>query len=450
MKQFPGILKTHKTSNKEGLIIYHHELTPSDAKHIANFDKESVKQVASYLRSLILSTNATDLPDPLTTQALGDGQGGIPTELRDFFNVLYTGSANQPETERNQRLVQSVSDDVVFAVTRGRTKPGKHLCIGLGIKSLTGRRQIIDILNRFGHSINDHTVEAIETQVATDISDRHQALPDGMSQDDDLSTCLAWNNYDENTETLSGAGTLHDTVGICYQTIPGNEGTVDEPEHTTESTEPVLGPKRHTARRSFLRKEVSLEPYRKKPKISVFQYQVRSIPRPPHMSTIEYRDLFWMMNVALNEKTPMWTGWNSLVMEDPLPRQQIGYMENINLPPTRLDVVAETLKQTQRVAMECNQPYIVVTYDLAIAKPALQIQATESPLYDNIFICFGAFHVVMAYFGGLGYLLDGSGGPEILTETEVLAAGSLNGFLPGKHYNRYSTYVKVFLSLLLL
>ena len=161
MKQFPGILKTHKTSNKEGLIIYHHELTPSDAKHIANFDKESVKQVASYLRSLILSTNATDLPDPLTTQAL----------LRDFCNVLYTGSANQPETERNQRLVQSVSDDVIFAVTRGRTKPGKHLCIGLGIKSLTGRRQIIDILNRFGHSINYYTVEAIETQVATDISD---------------------------------------------------------------------------------------------------------------------------------------------------------------------------------------------------------------------------------------------------------------------------------------
>ena len=148
---------------------------------------------------MILSTNATDLPDPLTTHALGDGQGGIPTELRDFFNVLYTGSANKPETERNQRLVQSVSDDVVFAVTRGITKPGKHLCIGLGIKSLTGRRQIIDILNRFGHSINYHTVEAIETQVATDISDRHQALPDGTSQDDDLSTCLAWDNYDENT-----------------------------------------------------------------------------------------------------------------------------------------------------------------------------------------------------------------------------------------------------------
>ncbi len=132
-------------------------------------------------------------------------------------------------------------------------------------------------------------------------------------------------------ETLSGAGALHDTVGICYQTIPETEGTTDEPEHTTKL---VLGPKRHTARRAHHLKEVSLEPYRKKPKISVFQYQVRSIPRPPHMSTIEYRDLFWMMNVSFNEKIPMWTGWNSLVTEDPLPRQQIGYLENISLPPT--------------------------------------------------------------------------------------------------------------------
>jgi hypothetical protein len=34
------------------------------------------------------------------------------------------------------------------------------------------------------------------------------------------------------------------------------------------------------------------------------------------------------------------------------------------------------------------------------------------------------------------YLLDGSGGPELLVEQDVLASGSLSGFLLGKHYNR--------------
>ena len=66
----------------------------------------------------------------------------------------------------------------------------------------------------------------------------------------------------------------------------------------------------------------------------------------------------------------------------------------------------------------------------------MQIQLAEAPLFDNVFICFGAFHIMLAYFASLGYLLDGSGGPDILTESEVLAAGSLNGFMSGKHYNR--------------
>ena len=171
--------------------------------------------------------------------------------------------------------------------------------------------------------------------------------------------------------------------------------------------------------------------------MSVFKYQVKKSQIPPYMSTIEYRDLFWMMNIALCDSTPMWAGWNSLVTEDTLPRHTIGYMENLNLPPTRLDVVAETLKQSQQVAKECGDEYVVVHYDLAVAKPAMQIQSAESPVYDNVFICFGPFHILLAYFGGLGYILDGSGGPELLTETGVLAAGSLNGFLKGKHYNRY-------------
>jgi hypothetical protein len=96
-------------------------------------------------------------------------------------------------------------------------------------------------------------------------------------------------------------------------------------------------------------------------------------------------------------------------------------MENINLPPTRLDVVAQTLKQFQRVAMECQQQYVVVSYDLAVAKLAMQVQCTEAPIYDNVFICFGQFYILMTYFACLGHIVDGSGGPDILTETEVLA-----------------------------
>jgi len=167
-----------------------------------------------------------------------------------------------------------------------------------------------------------------------------------------------------------------------------------------------------------------------------FNYSLTAVIEPTHLQIVKCRDLFWIMNLATNSEVPMCEGWNALITPDPLPKQSIGYMENINFPPTRLDVVAETLKQSQRVASECEQQYVVVHYDLAVAKLAMQIQSTEAPLYDNVFICFGPFHILLAYFACLGHIIDGYGGPNILTETVVLAPGSLDGFLSGKHYNR--------------
>ena len=65
----------------------------------------------------------------------------------------------------------------------------------------------------------------------------------------------------------------------------------------------------------------------------------------------------------------------------------------------------------------------------------MQIQDQESPAYDDLFICLGAFHIMMAYFASLGHFLDESGGPNILVDTGVLAVGSLRGFSAGKHFN---------------
>ena len=81
----------------------------------------------------------------------------------------------------------------------------------------------------------------------------------------------------------------------------------------------------------------------------------------------------------------MWHAWNSLKEGDMNPQQNVFYMHHIILPPTRNDVVKETLRQSQTVASECNEPYALVTYDLAVAKIAKQIQATEKPLFDNVF-----------------------------------------------------------------
>ena len=90
-------------------------------------------------------------------------------------------------------------------------------------------------------------------------------------------------------------------------------------------------------------------------------------------------------------------------------------------PITSLGVVQQTLKTAQECAKECKQPYAFATYDLAAAKPAMRIQSSQAPKFDNIMILMSAFHTEMAFFKALGKLVSESGGPAILTEAGVLA-----------------------------
>jgi hypothetical protein len=48
----------------------------------------------------------------------------------------------------------------------------------------------------------------------------------------------------------------------------------------------------------------------------------------------------------------------------------------------------------------------------------------------------GNFHIELAFYGALGSYIDGSWIEYILTESGVLAEGSVMGFLKGKFYNR--------------
>ncbi|XP_071580294.1 uncharacterized protein [Temnothorax nylanderi] len=136
-------------------------------------------------------------------------------------------------------------------------------------------------------------------------------------------------------------------------------------------------------------------------------------------------------------KTPMWVGFNSKIFLDESIKQRVSYLTTINLSPTNNAAVKETMVQSLKIAAECNDTYIQVTYDLAIAKVALQIQS-QSDEFKNIFVHIGGFHVMMAFFKAIGKFIDNCGISNIMIDTELLATGStnINGFLNGKHFNR--------------
>ena len=52
-----------------------------------------------------------------------------------------------------KRRSDSLSQDVLFSVKHGNLKPRKHILMGLSLKSLTGSKKILTMLNRMGHSL---------------------------------------------------------------------------------------------------------------------------------------------------------------------------------------------------------------------------------------------------------------------------------------------------------
>ena len=65
--------------------------------------------------------------------------------------------------------------------------------------------------------------------------------------------------------------------------------------------------------------------------------------------------------------TPSWIGYIIIIPDNSI-KQKVGYLPPINHSPTDKSVVYMTLRQAQKIARECMQNYMQVTYDLDIAK----------------------------------------------------------------------------------
>ena len=439
-KNIPENNLTIQSDNTKKLIAFKTGMTLTEANKIAKCnvdDKQKIIwQCALLLRERILNNPIKPLEEPLSVSSILEGEVGIPQDLTDFFQIMYTGSDSSNElTCKKERVINSTAADVVYACSNGKQLPGKHLSLGLTTKAMTGSRRTVTLLNRLGHCASNETVRRIEMGMESTIVANHSLVPSHIETREDLCTALAWDNFDINIETPSGADTIHHTYGICYQNIVESMDILP-----TESTSAVdLGEKRKI--KEFRRVNENsinedIEPYWKKPKQTNFDFFHYTVTPNTSYVIAKQLDMIWMMIVNLTDtKIPMWLGWNSLSKTVPI-KQRVCYMKHIQLPPTRTDVVKETMKRSQAVSKDCGQQFTVVTYDLAIAKVAKQLQSTEAPEFDDMFIMFGAFHIMQNVFSCLGKMIEGSGGPYALAESNIVAPGSLNSFLKGKTYKR--------------
>ena len=116
--------------------------------------------------------------------------------------------------------------------------------------------------------------------------------------------------------------------------------------------------------------------------------------------------------------------------------RDLSYLPVIDGSPTDLSTVLTILQKRIQIADKLELEAIVIVMDPAIYSKAQLIRWKNAQFMKKLVICLGAFHTAMSFLGCIGKRFRDAGLQDILSELQVVATGSMNGVISGKHYNR--------------
>ncbi|XP_041948124.1 uncharacterized protein LOC121709114 [Alosa sapidissima] len=122
--------------------------------------------------------------------------------------------------------------------------------------------------------------------------------------------------------------------------------------------------------------------------------------------------------------------------QEPISQDIVGYLPTINSPATELNTVFEILKQSELIRKELHLETIVVVMDQALYAKAAERTWKHREWFPNILLRMGTFHTICNALAIIGKRFRDAGLKDICIEAGVVAEGSINGVLDGKHYNR--------------
>ena len=398
----------------------------------ATTDEKTVIEAAMVIRRAVIDGHkeSEGLPWPPTNKDLQNGSVNMPVLLINFLETLYSKDG-KVKSERCRRRVNSTAQDICYNVTHGKWTMPKHILTGMCVRHLTGSKQMINILNRQGHSVSHSYLLELETAVCDSIQITSENLPPSIMRKNNRIIHFCWDNFDLNEETASGAGTTHSTHGIVIQEIKSQPYVPPQQTVTVERTK----------NRSIKYAPQELEPCFINPKTTTPRIVTDKLSSGRNISTsVDLSNFLWVLaRYALNEdgqSVPGWNGWLSQRSQRDDTPSIVDYMKPLNQPITDYATVQQILKISQKASKDVEQKFTYITFDLAVAKMAYCLVWHKQLLFSDVIVHLGVFHIISAYLKAVGKIMSCSGLEEILVDSKVCATGSVDGVIKGKHYNR--------------
>jgi len=412
---------------------------------------DMIQDAAMYLHQLIMRhfEESEELKWPPTPKDLENSDGIIPPQLEKFLSYVITGKPTAV-TSRAHRLVHSIGQDICRAATNGEWKLPKHLLICMTMRHLFRSEQLVTLLNRMGHSESYSFSLELETAIAQAVEKTSSFLSTQIVRDPDAPSVFhsEFDNFDQLLNDLTGMGSIHTAHGIMLQEIEGNPeqhgGTRPETPSTSRSRQ-----------RSLKTDQAGSLPecyvtHRKSPSLTVNQLVCPGAEEAVVLAM--KRNFTWvllrMKSKEPHQDIPGWTGFTSLTGVEPASLTTIDYYPVITHAITDYKTVQECLRYAEEATREVNQEYVVTTFDLGVCMKAYPLIWNQPERYEKHIVLIGTFHLICAYLKMVGKKMEGSGLSDILLEAGLIASGSLQGVLSGKHYDRAMHCHKILLECL--
>ena len=367
------------------------------ADTVLHSDEQAIKNAAKVLRKNIFEKfNSFTMEDwPPDPEKLNSTELEPPESV-----VLFVKSLLQPSGDRTpniNRIANSLAQDIVYNVLQRKVPLKKQFLLGLGLHSLSGSRQIIDILFRFGSCVSYDYVCDVETAYAEAAKEKAKlgfTLPlQPILRELAIFSHFWVDNFDVLIDKQSGGGSINTTHMVAFQRP--NQNAI---KRTTKVSVP-----RKKSRKLFI-EDVSIEtaPINKKREPpTTFSERAVATPKSKEFNSAFLIWIYLRKIYSVDQAIPIFKGFkleHRKTKAEPLSKTSETYLTPLNSKVIDYQTIQRYMQYLQSLAEQVNMSLVNITLDVGAAINAYLVVWNNPMLFKNIIIHLGSFHFLKENF----------------------------------------------------
>ena len=327
--------------------------------------------------------------DNCTSVSKENAEKLVPESLFLFLSILLSGEVDgQDDDDRVKRTALSISQDLVYAVSKRKKLTPKHVGLGLAIHQATRSKSLIELVHHAGHCASYDQVRRLDTTLGVHnlqkfADSNNTPIPSNVSLNKFCQ--YAADNIDIIEETLDGMGTFHATQMVVYQRgLPQRQQQDVLPLGKSKSLKvpPELQQLENLTRR----------PSREDPKFTATLNETMFTPDDQVCDEASAKDMAWILSRihgSNSDNVPAWTGFNQLTTQDKHELCTIGYLPLLNAPAHEDNTLWTVMMRCLRISSILNPGQsTVITLDQQLyCSKFLQLQQISRRYLEYIRSC---------------------------------------------------------------